>query len=63
MNCFSLLFWGREGLKCTIILSGLIIGCIFLPSKSYAQLCEGSLGDPVVNITFGSGGNPGQLLL
>src|SRR6188472_1300903 len=22
-----------------------------------AQLCSGSLGDPVVNITFGSGGN------
>jgi len=25
-----------------------------------AQLCQGSLGDPVVNITFGSGANPGQ---
>jgi gliding motility-associated-like protein len=24
-----------------------------------AQLCQGSLGDPIVNITFGSGGNPG----
>ncbi|QEC69901.1 T9SS type B sorting domain-containing protein [Panacibacter ginsenosidivorans] len=27
------------------------------PTK--AQLCQGSLGDPVVNITFGSGPNPG----
>lgn len=24
-----------------------------------AQLCQGSLGDPIVNITFGSGSNPG----
>jgi hypothetical protein len=24
-----------------------------------AQLCSGSLGDPVVNITFGKGPNPG----
>jgi gliding motility-associated-like protein len=29
---------------------------------SYAQLCNGSLGDPVVNITFGSGTNPGPPL-
>lgn len=28
------------------------------PAK--AQLCQGSLGDPIVNITFGSGPNPGQ---
>jgi gliding motility-associated-like protein len=27
-----------------------------------AQLCNGSLGDPVVNITFGSGPNPGPPL-
>ena len=27
-----------------------------------AQLCQGSLGDPLVNITFGSGGNPGAPL-
>jgi gliding motility-associated-like protein len=27
---------------------------------STAQLCTGSLGDPVVNITFGSGANTGQ---
>jgi gliding motility-associated-like protein len=42
------------------------IGCIllllylhFTPELS-AQLCQGSLGDPVVNITFGSGTNPGR---
>ena len=27
-----------------------------------AQLCQGSLGDPIVNITFGSGANPGPSL-
>lgn len=27
-----------------------------------AQLCSGSLGDPIVNITFGSGSNPGTPL-
>ena len=27
-----------------------------------AQLCQGSLGDPIVNITFGSGNNPGPEL-
>jgi gliding motility-associated-like protein len=27
-----------------------------------AQLCSGSLGDPIVNITFGSGSNPGAAL-
>lgn len=31
-------------------------------SKIVAQLCRGSLGDPVVNITFGSGANPGAPL-
>jgi FOG: PKD repeat len=34
----------------------------FLGYTSYAQLCSGSLGDPVVNITFGSGSNPGAPL-
>ncbi len=28
----------------------------------HAQLCQGSLGDPIVNITFGSGNNPGAQL-
>ncbi|MEO6668468.1 MAG: gliding motility-associated C-terminal domain-containing protein, partial [Ferruginibacter sp.] len=27
-----------------------------------AQLCQGSLGDPIVNITFGAGSNPGPPL-
>jgi gliding motility-associated-like protein len=27
-----------------------------------AQLCQGSLGDPIVNITFGAGANPGAPL-
>jgi gliding motility-associated-like protein len=29
---------------------------------SSAQVCSGSLGDPVVNVTFGSGANPGYPL-
>jgi len=28
----------------------------------YSQLCQGSLGDPIVNNTFGSGSNPGPPL-
>ncbi|MGH2566223.1 MAG: hypothetical protein ACRDE5_17015, partial [Ginsengibacter sp.] len=31
-------------------------------AKLTAQLCQGSLGDPVVNITFGAGTNPGPSL-
>lgn len=31
-----------------------------LPATLQAQLCTGSLGDPVVNITFGTGFNPGN---
>jgi len=31
-------------------------------SRSVSQLCQGSLGDPVVNITFGAGNNPGPAL-
>lgn len=42
----------------TISFYSLIILLIF-SSELSAQLCEGSLGDPVVNITFGSGNNPG----
>ncbi len=35
----------------------LILFFAFLPILSKAQLCTGSLGDAVVNITFGNGGN------
>jgi gliding motility-associated-like protein len=31
-------------------------------AKSFAQLCTGSLGDPIVNITFGSGTGTGSAL-
>jgi gliding motility-associated-like protein len=36
----------------------LVLSVIYSVELS-AQLCQGSLGDPVVNITFGSGTNPG----
>jgi hypothetical protein len=39
-----------------------LIAILFLTKASKAQLCTGSLGDPVVNITFGSGSNPGPAL-
>ena len=34
----------------------------FCFTKSQAQLCTGSLGDPIVNITFGSGSGTGTAL-
>jgi len=42
------------------------IGFILISFNTYknagAQLCQGSLGDPIVNITFGAGSNPGSPL-
>jgi gliding motility-associated-like protein len=35
---------------------------ILMTHKSFAQLCTGSLGDPVVEITFGAGNNPGPAI-
>lgn len=35
---------------------------IFFCVSIHAQVCNGSLGDPVVNVTFSSGDNPGQAL-
>ncbi len=31
-------------------------------SQLHSQLCTGSLGDPIINITFGAGSNPGSAL-
>jgi len=31
-------------------------------TKLHSQLCNGSLGDPIINITFGSGADPGPAL-
>ncbi len=41
----------------------LLLSLVLLLHCSYAQLCQGSLGDPIVNITFGAGSNPGAQLL
>jgi gliding motility-associated-like protein len=38
----------------------IVIVCIVLNSD--AQICQGSLGDPIINITFGAGANPGSPL-
>jgi gliding motility-associated-like protein len=40
----------------------LILALWIVPGNVNAQLCQGSLGDPLVNITFGSGLNPGPAL-
>ena len=44
------------------ILSVFLLLTFNFSSAIFAQLCQGSLGDPVVNITFGSGPNPGAPL-
>lgn len=44
-----------------ILLSALLFLLGIIPLTK-AQLCTGSLGDPVVNITFGAGNNPGPPL-
>lgn len=48
-------------LKFKRLFSLLAIFLSFIP-RSHAQICTGSLGDPVVNITFGAGSNPGNPL-
>ncbi len=40
----------------------ILFSIVGLALNASAQLCTGSLGDPVVNITFGQGTNPGQPL-
>lgn len=35
---------------------------LFAFAKLPAQLCQGSLGDPIIDITFGAGANPGPAL-
>lgn len=40
----------------------IVLLCAIVSSTLKAQLCQGSLGDPVVNITFGNGSNPGPAL-
>lgn len=52
-----------------ILTMGIIQRIICLPVilvicqyHSFAQLCQGSLGDPIVNITFSAGSNPGSPL-
>ena len=45
--------------RCSILLSL----CVWMSTQRLqAQLCQGSLGDPIVNKTFGSGSNPGAPL-
>lgn len=39
-----------------------IVLLLFCTIHADAQLCQGSLGDPLINITFGSGSNPGPPL-
>ncbi len=48
--------------QCLKIFSTLLFLLLLVSTRSFSQLCQGSLGDPVVNITFGSGSNPGPRL-
>lgn len=48
---------GNFMIKCAYVLI-----CFLLSTTLHAQLCQGSLGDPIVNTTFGSGTNPGPPL-
>ena len=49
-------------MKFTLKRITLFIIISIMGNNSYAQLCQGSLGDPIVNITFGAGNNPGPPL-
>lgn len=40
----------------------LIVFFSFISFQSASQLCQGSLGDPLININFGAGNNPGPSL-
>lgn len=44
--------------------ASILFVCFFIccAANTKAQLCTGSLGDPLVNITFGRGANPGPAL-
>ncbi|MFM2358643.1 MAG: hypothetical protein RLY16_636 [Bacteroidota bacterium] len=41
---------------------GTLLFVLFINLTGFAQLCQGSLGDPIINITFGQGSNPGPAL-
>ncbi|MFZ4058430.1 MAG: gliding motility-associated C-terminal domain-containing protein [Ferruginibacter sp.] len=47
-------------MRCPFLLIFFIV--IFFNTTIQAQLCQGSLGDPIVNTTFGQGTNPGPPL-
>src|SRR6478735_4687138 len=49
-------------MKTYFILHAFFCSFFIIPFNTTAQLCTGSLGDPVVNITFGAGSNPGPAL-
>lgn len=42
--------------------AGLTFLTLLFCARTNAQLCQGSLGDPIVNISFGAGSNPGAPL-
>jgi gliding motility-associated-like protein len=42
---------------CKALLLPAILYCCLLPQSAWAQLCSGALGDPIVNIKFGGGGD------
>lgn len=59
MKCNAYIYPKKRALQPKILFITLFC-LVFISSK--AQLCQGNLGDPVVNITFGAGPNPGPKL-
>lgn len=47
------------GTHCPVSKGLILLAALIISVNTTAQLCEGSQGDPIVNITFGSGNNPG----
>ncbi len=45
-----------------LVKTGLVFALMAISWCASAQVCTGSLGDPVVNVDFGKGGNPGARL-
>jgi len=57
---FAALFQERLNVSACKIFLALL--CCLCGQHAISQICNGSLGDPVVNITFGAGSNPGPAL-
>jgi gliding motility-associated-like protein len=60
--CFQLIKFLRHLAFCKNSLIAVGIAALLPGNVSYGQVCSGSLGDPIVNITFGAGTGNGPAL-